>query len=74
MRFPVLVPGQVINETVLRTMGATVLRTMGATVLRTMGATVLRTMGALDTREIPGYRPDTGYRVFTESAVKEMTA
>lgn len=53
-----LVPGQVINETVLRT----------------MGATVLRTMGTLDTHEIHGYRPDTGYRVFTESAVKEMTA
>ncbi|MFF4763638.1 aminotransferase class I/II-fold pyridoxal phosphate-dependent enzyme [Streptomyces sp. NPDC001292] len=48
--FPVLVPGQVINET------------------------VLRYMGALDTREIHGYRPDTGYRVFTESALKEMTA
>ncbi|WP_327298839.1 aminotransferase class I/II-fold pyridoxal phosphate-dependent enzyme [Streptomyces sp. NBC_01197] len=48
--FPVLVPGQVINEA------------------------VLRYMEALDTREIHGYRPDTGYRVFTESALKEQTA
>ncbi|MFE7211247.1 aminotransferase class I/II-fold pyridoxal phosphate-dependent enzyme [Streptomyces sp. NPDC001698] len=48
--FPVLVPGQVVNEA------------------------VLRYMGALDTREIHGYRPDTGYRVFTEAALKDRTA
>ncbi|MFJ9416545.1 aminotransferase class I/II-fold pyridoxal phosphate-dependent enzyme [Streptomyces sp. NPDC101227] len=46
--FPVLVPGQVINDA------------------------VLRYMAALDTREIHGYRPDTGYRVFTEPALKEL--
>ncbi|MEU8528992.1 aminotransferase class I/II-fold pyridoxal phosphate-dependent enzyme [Streptomyces sp. NPDC048629] len=48
--FPVLVPGQLINEA------------------------ALRYMDALDTREIHGYRPETGYRVFTETALKELTA
>ncbi|MET7927199.1 aminotransferase class I/II-fold pyridoxal phosphate-dependent enzyme [Streptomyces sp. NPDC005349] len=46
--FPVLVPGQVVNDA------------------------VLDYMRALDTREIHGYRPQTGYRVFTEQALKEQ--
>ncbi|KPC60272.1 hypothetical protein [Streptomyces chattanoogensis] len=33
---------------------------------------VLAYMQALDTREIHGYRPDTGYRVFTEAALAEQ--
>ncbi|AQY20198.1 hypothetical protein T261_00402 [Streptomyces lydicus] len=33
---------------------------------------MLAYMQALDTREIHGYRPDTGYRVFTEAALAEQ--
>ena len=45
--FPVLVPGQVINDE------------------------LMAFMQALDTREIHGYRPDLGFRVFTQSALGE---
>jgi arginine decarboxylase len=34
-----------------------------------ISAEVIEFMQALDTREIHGYRPDTGYRVFTEAAL-----
>ncbi|MFC9462671.1 hypothetical protein, partial [Streptomyces sp. NPDC056983] len=37
-----------------------------------VNAAVLDYMRALDTREIHGYRPETGYRVFTEQALKEQ--
>ncbi|MEU9124417.1 hypothetical protein AB0C96_31925 [Streptomyces sp. NPDC048506] len=33
---------------------------------------VLAYMQAVDTRELHGYRPDTGYRVFTEAALAEQ--
>ncbi|WP_406841849.1 aminotransferase class I/II-fold pyridoxal phosphate-dependent enzyme (plasmid) [Streptomyces sp. AHU1] len=33
---------------------------------------VLAYMQALDTREIHGYRPEAGYRIFTESALKRI--
>lgn len=45
--FPVLVPGQVINEP------------------------LMDFMQALDTREIHGYRPELGFRVFTKEALGE---
>ncbi|MGH3368447.1 MAG: aminotransferase class I/II-fold pyridoxal phosphate-dependent enzyme [Nocardioidaceae bacterium] len=35
---------------------------------------VLAFMMALDTREIHGYRPDLGYRVFTEAAIEARTS
>jgi arginine decarboxylase len=44
--FPVLVPGQVINEE------------------------LMTFMQALDTREIHGYRPELGFRVFTHEAIR----
>jgi arginine decarboxylase len=35
---------------------------------------VLAFMSALDTREIHGYQPDQGYRVFTEAALTSRAA
>ncbi len=46
--FPVLVPGQVINDE------------------------LMEFMQVLDTREIHGYRPDLGFRVFTQEALGEV--
>ena len=45
--FPILVPGQVVSEQ------------------------ILRFMRALDVKEIHGYQPELGLRVFTESALSE---
>lgn len=48
--FPILVPGQIVNEE------------------------LLAFMRALDVKEIHGYRPELGLRVFTEAALAAATA